>query len=185
MMKGVKIFFVTFVLFCASIKADEGEKIIGGQDATQGQFPYQVSWCEDVYPLLGPAYCFTNCGGSIYNELTIITAAHCCEGVSATKIVAGELDVINESGQEQIRTIKKKKQHPQYNPTVSMANDICLLILDIPLNLNDQVKAIGLDTVGPTDGAKCKVSGWGTQTVCIKYLSQVNHLISTIFTGGS
>ena len=46
------------------------EEIVGGQDATLGQFPWQVLWTNK-----GNVYC----GGSIYNESTIITAAHCCK----------------------------------------------------------------------------------------------------------
>ena len=46
------------------------DKIVGGQDAVLGQFPWQVLWLN-----LGNVYC----GGSIYNETTIITAAHCCK----------------------------------------------------------------------------------------------------------
>ena len=38
-MTGVKIFFLAF---CALVKADNGDKIVGGEDAKQGQFPYQV-----------------------------------------------------------------------------------------------------------------------------------------------
>ena len=41
-MKGIKILFLTLAVFCPSIKADDEEKIVGGQPATQGQFPYQV-----------------------------------------------------------------------------------------------------------------------------------------------
>ena len=77
--------------------------------ATQGQFPYQVSWC--VGDLL---FCQIFCGGSIYDEITIITAAHCCHGVNHkmaihgitwndVKIVAGELNILQISGFEQIR----------------------------------------------------------------------------------
>ena len=41
-MTAVKILCLTLAVFCASIKAQNDEKIVGGQDATQGQFPYQV-----------------------------------------------------------------------------------------------------------------------------------------------
>ena len=103
-------------------------RIVGGQSAFQGQFPYQVSWC--VGDLL---FCQIFCGGSIYDETTIITAAHCCHGVNHkmaihgitwndVKIVAGELNILQISGFEQIR----KAQCFKMSQKVSFYNIFCL-----------------------------------------------------------
>ena len=51
-------------------KGENGDKIVGGQDAVVGQFPWQVLWTNDY---------MIYCGGTIFNESTIITAAHCCK----------------------------------------------------------------------------------------------------------
>ena len=40
-MMSVKILFIAVAIF-ANTKAEEGPKIVGGQEAIQGQFPYQV-----------------------------------------------------------------------------------------------------------------------------------------------
>ena len=111
-------------------------KIMGGQDAKQGQFPYQVSWCieDSPYPC-----CKHYCGGSIYDENTIITAAHCCDmfnfyPLNNTKIVAGELDLVTSSGFEQVRRIKDFLMHPDFDYW-NINNDICLLTLESPLEL--------------------------------------------------
>ena len=150
-------------------------KIVNGKNATQGQFPYQVSWCSDK--LADDIYCFNFCGGSIFTEKTIITAAHCCEGIGPngaiglewedTKIVAGELHLLEESGFEQVRKIKSHIKHPDYNPS-TLKNDICLLTLDSPLVLNENVKRIYLDVKDPVVDATCQVSGWGDQNVSIQ-----------------
>ena len=145
-------------------------KIVNGKNATQGQFPYQVSWCSDK--LADDIYCFNFCGGSIFTEKTIITAAHCCDAVGPdngfdwedTKIVAGELHLLEESGFEQVRKIKSHIKHPDYNPS-TLKNDICLLTLDSPLELNENVKRIYLDVKDPVVNATCQVSGWGDQNV--------------------
>ena len=89
-------------------------KIVNGEDAVLGQFPYQVLWAFEGNVL---------CGGSIYNKSTIITAAHCCkvfeEGEQAdgllelTSIMAGCINidgVVN--GQE--TSIKSYLIHPDY-----------------------------------------------------------------------
>lgn len=46
----------------------EGESIVGGDEARDGQFPYQV-----FLKVCGSHYC----GGSILSERFILTAAHC------------------------------------------------------------------------------------------------------------
>ena len=51
-------------------KGENGDRIVGGQDAVVGQFPWQVLWTNDF---------MIYCGGTIFNESTIITAAHCCK----------------------------------------------------------------------------------------------------------
>ena len=78
-------------LFVRGAEEGDGPKIIGGQEAAKDQFKYQaweiscrVSVAMDKHKLvfqvslqiLGQHFC----GGSIYNEKAIITAAHCCEG---------------------------------------------------------------------------------------------------------
>lgn len=46
-------------------------KIVGGDNASPGQFPYQVSLRKNKSHF---------CGGSIIDSRTILTAAHCVEG---------------------------------------------------------------------------------------------------------
>ena len=155
-----------------------GDRIVNGQDATQGQFPYQVSWCFD-----NDVYCFNFCGGSIFTETTIITAAHCCDAIgkpeftnqdneiidwSDTKIVAGELELLFDSGLEQVRKIKSHIMHPDYNNNDTLQNDICLLTLDSPLELNENVNRIFLDVKDPVVDTTCQVSGWGDLVVSIQ-----------------
>lgn len=49
----------------------EGHKIVGGYDAKNGEFPYQVSIRINNKHF---------CGGSILNQYYILTAAHCLQG---------------------------------------------------------------------------------------------------------
>ena len=56
--------------------------------------------------------------------------------------------------------------HPAWlGADVSFENDVCLLTLDSPLELNEQVKSIALDEAEPVPDTNCIVSGWGTLTV--------------------
>ena len=133
-----------------------------------------MSWCYDVTDPDGNQFCFNFCGGSIYNETTIITAAHCCDGIEHDdwpdkKIVAGQLDLLSSSGYEQTKKINSFAMHPDYDPSLGdMSNDICILFLDSPMTFNDNVDKIPLDTMGPTTKETCIVSGWGVFQVKFK-----------------
>ena len=139
-------------------------RIVGGEDAVLGQFPHQVLWARSVN---GDVVC----GGSIYNEVTIITAAHCCklfdEGIvqlTETIIMAGRIDIDDIVNGQEI-SIQSYLIHPDYIGIDNHYNDICLLTLENELEFNDNVKAIALNTETLEAGIKCNVSGWGTLEV--------------------
>ena len=167
--------FITMMV--SLVSARQMERIFNGKNATQGQFTYQVSWqkCKHLY---GDYYsdCFNFCGGSIFNKTTIITAAHCCEGFgkpdenndifywSDTVIVAGEFNLVDKSGFEQVKKIKSHIIHPHYRHLLNQ-NDICLLTLKSPLEFNQYVDKIDIGEKKPVVGTKCQVSGWGRMWV--------------------
>lgn len=67
------IFYVIF--FVASSSAEITPYIINGRDALENEFPYIVSLRRtELELILGPSHV---CGGSIIDEVTVITAAHC------------------------------------------------------------------------------------------------------------
>jgi len=53
----------------------DSSRIVGGSQAYQGEFPYQISLQRNG----GLSYSHS-CGGSIYNNMTILNAAHCVYG---------------------------------------------------------------------------------------------------------
>ena len=112
------------------------------------------------------------CGGSIFDKDTIITSAQCCQLLNDGKdykIVAGELNTHIESGDEQIRRIKRHIIHPDFDAD-SLKNDICKLTLNSSLNIvKGQVEGIPLDEtdIEDLDGIICQVTGWGALTVCM------------------
>ena len=145
-------------------------RIVGGEDAVLGQFPHQVLWAYNSNVF---------CGGSIYNEVTIITAAHCCkvfdEGLiqlDETIIMAGRIDIDDVVNGQEI-SIKSYLIHPGYVGSFDHINDICLLTLENELEYNDNVNAIELNAEIVEVGKKCIVSGWGTTTVSFSVFSDI------------
>ncbi|XP_066964773.1 trypsin-1-like [Macrobrachium rosenbergii] len=134
--------------------------IVGGDEAAPGEFPHQISM--QVNSIFGR---YHSCGGSVYNENYVITAAHCTEGLGASDVVvvAGEYDLSVESGDEQTIDAEALTAHESFD-TKSMENDVALIKLSTPLVINDMVKAIELpaqlELVEP--GTVCTTTGWGT-----------------------
>ena len=119
---------------------EHGDKIVGGQEAVVGQFPWQISLRE-----FSDTNSLHNCGASIISPKWVLTAAHCCVW-SATfyTAVAGDVNrTVVEEAEQHIHVLRKI-EHPLYgNPAESrFSNDICLLEVkkkvQRPLNLNQQ-----------------------------------------------
>ena len=185
----MKIFVLILLsgVFQFSIGNPTGEvRIVGGEDAVLGQFPHQVLWAHSIDS-------YGVCGGSIYNEVTIITAAHCCkyfdDGIvqlNETIIMAGRIDIDDIVNGQEI-SIQSYLIHPDYIGIDNHYNDICLLTLENELEFDDNVKAIALTTETLEAGIKCNVSGWGSLLVrvhsifAISKFTYVTDLIITVF----
>ncbi|KAH8372710.1 hypothetical protein KR009_003243, partial [Drosophila setifemur] len=109
-----------------------GSRIIGGEFAAPGQFPYQVS-----LQLNGRHHC----GGSLISETMIVTAAHCTKGQNPgqMKAIVGTNDL--SAGNGQSFNIAQFIIHPQYNPQ-SQDFDMSLIKLSSPVPMGGAVKTI-------------------------------------------
>lgn len=132
-------------------------KIINGDDAELGQFPWQVSL------QVGSRH---NCGGSILSADRVATAAHCVEfqNPSNLRIVAGSTTYSGVNNEEtvQIRQVASLDYDDSWD-TPAFSWDYAILYLDEPLELNEYVSAIELGTMDD-DGVvslRCTASGWG------------------------
>ncbi|ELW46924.1 Coagulation factor IX [Tupaia chinensis] len=132
-------------------------RIVGGENAKQGQFPWQVLLSSE-----GDAFC----GGSIVNEKWVVTAAHCIKpGVNIT-VIAGEHNIEEVEHTEQERNVIRVIPHHNYNATINKySHDIALLELDKPLTLNSYVTPICIANREYTNiflkFGSGYVSGWG------------------------
>lgn len=98
--------------------------IVGGEQTTIERFPWIVSLQR-----LGAHFC----GGSIISATRILSAAHCTVGVPPTSISIRAGSTNNLAG-GQLIGVSQVHNHPQYNPS-TINNDICVVVINSPLNL--------------------------------------------------
>jgi secreted trypsin-like serine protease len=118
-------------------------KIVGGEAAASQTW----GWAASL------RYSSTNshfCGGSIISESHILTAAHCGAAVSSPSSISVYIGSIYLSAAVQVRAVSVINIHPDYSST-TYVNDICILKLSSPLNLDQAgVNIVCLPDVSPT-----------------------------------
>merc|ERR1712037_337131 len=114
-----------------------GGRIVGGTDAYPGEFPHQIMLTRGVGGSL-------MCGGSIVGSNKVITAGHCCDGMSASKlgVEVGSHNLYEDDPDQASFAVSDVGLHEDYD-SWNINNDICMLTLE---------------------GSICTVSGWGTTT---------------------
>ncbi|KAH8281573.1 hypothetical protein KR054_001610, partial [Drosophila jambulina] len=125
------------------------ERIIGGNDIEIDEAPWQVSLQYNG---------LHNCGGSIYSETIIITAAHCVHGFEVEKMSIRAGSSKHNSGGILVK-VAALKYHESYNDKHD--NDVAVLKLEEPLALNQYVQSIPLAKSDPAQGSKALSTGWG------------------------
>ncbi|XP_065363290.1 serine protease SP24D-like [Calliphora vicina] len=131
-------------------------RIVGGKNAKENQFPYQISLRY---------YNQHICGGSIISKNYVVTAAHCVTTVSGSTIKKTPVSIITiRAGSREVDSggvtvgVSQVNVHPNYR---NFNNDIAVVKLSKPLELNGSIQPIALATKSLKPGVKVVTTGWG------------------------
>lgn len=155
--------FIAFTLMSLTqgFLYEADKRIVGGSDVDIGKHGYQISLRKKS--IFSPSNPYTHiCGGSIYSEYIVLTAAHCIIATvpSQLKVVAG---TNFKSGNDGVMVpVKEIIMHENFNPN-TYNNDIGILVLSAPLPLNKfTIRPIELINFNPiANSLLTTVTGWG------------------------
>ncbi|XP_064538848.1 brachyurin isoform X2 [Drosophila montana] len=129
-------------------------RIISGQRAAAGQFPWQVILKRDEWDDL-------LCGGSIISNSWVLTAGHCAYGRDSLYLVFGTVELNAEQALNMTST--QLFVHPNYND--KMNNDVALVQLPQPLIFSSSVQPIQLvsssQSANSYVGTQATIAGFG------------------------
>lgn len=141
-------------------------RIVGGKDAIEGQFPYQVS--------LRTRFLRQHfCGGSIISSYFILTAAHCTQGILSKPyfIVAVIGSIYRKKGGVTIK-LNKIMSHEEWDRS-KLINDIALLRTAEEVLFSSTIQPVALTTKNLPDDGKTSLllSGWGKNSISVRFHS--------------
>merc|ERR1712241_1455808 len=140
---------------------------------------WQDCWRERSRPSFLSPPCFPPhdslyvCGGNIFNENTIITAAHCADGARRVEITAGAHDQSVNEPTQQVVISTSHIEHPDWN-SFTLQGDVAILYLDSPLEFSNEIGSIALASAEPAVGEPVNMAGWG------KTCDQINCGVSDV-----
>lgn len=147
--------FLAFVsVACGAFLPDDLDgRIVNGVDTTIAQHPYQVS----LQTVSGGHFC----GGSIINEDTVVTAAHCLQTYTAKQLRV-RLGSTNYKIGGELVAVRAFTFHQNFKMN-TMAFDVGVMRLATPVRESPNVRYINLAHTAPKTGTAAVVTGWGSK----------------------
>ncbi|XP_017283958.1 prostasin-like [Kryptolebias marmoratus] len=155
----------------APLNAKRDSRIVGGEDAAPGAWPWQATL--EIRGAL--------CGGSLINNQWVLSAAHCfsSSSTSGVTVYLGRQTRGGPNANEVVRTVSQIIVHEAYSSATN-DNDVALLKLTSSVNFTDYITPVCLAAADSnfTAGVTCWVTGFGslsgTQPQLPDMLQEVN-----------
>ncbi|KAJ6657237.1 hypothetical protein lerEdw1_002604 [Lerista edwardsae] len=131
-------------------------RIVGGSEASRGEFPWQASLRENDEHF---------CGATILTAKWLVSAAHCFnefQDPSTWTAHAGSIRLSGSDSGTAKASVGHILKHPSYN-TDTADYDVALLELTEPLVFTKYIQPVCLPATSHVfpPGKKCLISGWG------------------------
>ena len=154
--------YLDLFMTCADYPPQKIDRIVGGENAKIGEFPWQAKLARKYGGGL-------ICGGTLLCEKFVLTAAHCItHGGSAqpfshenVQIILGSHKLYGTDPREVKHEIKKWIVHPSYTPDPKYYYDVAIIELKEPAKFNKHVNTACLPNLEPNDESTVLISGWG------------------------
>ncbi|XP_077581728.1 anionic trypsin-2-like [Stigmatopora nigra] len=137
--------------------APRNTRIVGGEDAPEGAWPWQASLQRGGH----------SCGASLITDEWLLCAAHCFpfpnENINTLRILLGHQSLELENPNGEVRTIAEIIPHPDFN-SQTLDNDIALIRISSPVTFTDYIRPVCLAAPDSdvADGTNVWITGWGT-----------------------
>lgn len=126
-------------------------KIVGGQEATPHEYPFQVAL------FIGAGFF---CGGSLISDQWILTAAHCMSGQKKATVILGAHNLRKHEESQQSIHATHFVVHENWN-SYRIQNDIALIKLPHPVEFNEFISPAKLADTDQPVGTLHTATGWG------------------------
>ncbi|CAH0695430.1 unnamed protein product [Spodoptera exigua] len=150
--------FLALCLAAVAAVPSNPQRIVGGSVTTIDRYPTIAAL---LFNRWGSTFS-QSCGGTILNNRSILTAAHCTAGdaTSRWRIRVGSTWA-NSGGV--VHNVAQNIIHPQYNQGVRLNNDIAILRSASSFSFNNNVRAASIAGANyfPADNQAVWAAGWG------------------------
>ncbi|XP_070267693.1 serine protease 27 isoform X1 [Myotis yumanensis] len=132
-------------------------RMVGGQDALEGEWPWQVSIQRN-----GSHFC----GGSLITDRWVLTAAHCFSNTSETslyQVLLGARQLVKPGPHATYSRVKRVESNPLYQGMASSA-DVALVELEAPVTFTNYILPVCMPdpSIIFESGMECWATGWGS-----------------------